>query len=70
MRDLFAIILRPDVLEELAVLAVFALLAPLAWIATEFALRRGEGLAPAGKDAHRQDRDEAEGQDRKRSEAA
>jgi hypothetical protein len=70
MRDLFAIILRPDVLEELAVLAVFALLAPLTWIATEFALRRREGLAPAGKDARRQEDDETVARDRQRPEAA
>jgi hypothetical protein len=70
MRDLFAIILRPDVLEELAVLAAFALLASLAWIATELGMRRREERARAVTDAPRQDRDEAVAKGPQRSEAA
>jgi hypothetical protein len=70
MRDLLAIILRPDVLEELAVLAVFALLASLAWIATELGMRRHEEQARAVTDARRQDGDEAAAQDGQKSEAA
>lgn len=72
MRDLLAIMLRPDVLQALAVLGIFALLAPLTWLATEVALRRRLRLS-AGVDARvdaerraagRQDRDEAVGRGR------
>jgi hypothetical protein len=51
MRDVLAIILRPDALEVLAILAGFALLAPLAWIATDVGLKRREGQRPDRKGA-------------------
>ena len=51
IRDVLAIILRPDALEVLAILAGFALLAPLAWIATDVGLKRRERLRPDRKNA-------------------